>query len=102
MQTPKQRTWIENVLTCKKRTEQPKYMLNNIALLDKDFAQIKMNLCVHTSSKETISLKQRISALSGVCTVNQTKIHCPGLLLQQGVEFCLRVSFAKTELRDSY
>lgn len=57
MQTSKQRTWIENVLTCKKRTEQPVYMLNNIALLDKDFAQIKMNLCVHTSSKETISLK---------------------------------------------
>lgn len=78
MQTSKQRTWIENVLTCKKRTEQPVYMLNNIALLDKDFAQIKMNL----SSKETISLKQRISALSGICTVNQTKIHCPGLLLQ--------------------
>lgn len=82
MQTSKHRTWIENVLTCKKRTEQPVYMLNNIALLDKDFAQIKMNLCVHTSSKETISLKQRISALSGICTVNQTKIHCPGLLLQ--------------------
>ena len=56
--------------------------IDGIVLLDKDFAQIKMNLCVHTSSKETISLKQRLSALSGICTVTQTKIHCPGLLLQ--------------------